>query len=44
MRNSMLLTIYLCMSACYIQSHHYTVAIQVLADAEKVCGKAGSQI
>ena len=27
MRNSMLLTIYLCMSACYIKSKHYTLAM-----------------
>ena len=44
MRNSMLLTIYLCMSAAYIQANHYTLALQVLDDAEKASGKAGSQI
>ena len=27
MRNSMLMTIYLCMSAAYIQSKHYTLAL-----------------
>ena len=44
MRNSMLLTIYLCMSAAYIQANHYTLALQVLEDAQKASGKAGSQI
>ena len=44
MRNSMLLTIYLCMAAAYIQSNHYTLALQVLDEAEKASGKAGSQI
>ena len=42
MRNSMLLTVYLCMSAAYIQSNHYTLALQVLDEAEKASGKAGS--
>ncbi len=45
MRNSMLLTIYLNMSAAYIQANHYTLALQVLDEAENACGgKAGSQI
>ena len=44
MRNSMLLTIYLCMSAAYIQANHYTLALQVLDEAEQASGKAGSQI
>jgi hypothetical protein len=44
MRNSMLMTIYLNMSAAYIQSNHYTLALQVLDEAEKASGKAGSQI
>ena len=43
MRNSMLLTIYLNMSAAYIQANHYTLALHVLDDAEKASGKAGSQ-
>ena len=45
MRNSILLTIYLNMSAAYIQANHYTLALQVLDEAENACGgKAGSQI
>ena len=44
MRNSMLLTIYLNMSAAYIQTNHYTLALQVLDEAETAAGKAGSQI
>ena len=44
MRNSMLMTLYLNMSAAYIQSNHYTLALQVLDDAEKCLGKPGSQI
>ncbi len=45
MRNSMLLTIYLNMSAAYIQANHYTLALQVLDEAETACGgKSGSQI
>ena len=44
MRNSMLLTLYQCMSAAYIQANHYTLALQVLDEAEKAAGKAGSQI
>jgi len=45
MRNSMLATLYINMSAAYIQSNHYTLALQVLDEAEKAySGKAGSQI
>ena len=44
MRNSMLMTIFLNLSTAYIQSNHYTLALQALEEAEKACGKAGSQI